>query len=509
MNKIYLDKLCEFALTTHKNYEFNNKNFNFDEIVGSIKQNNSLNENGIFLKHNFIELKLLISSIEYDQLLLINPLCFNLHSNIRWYNFLNSLLTVLNDNYLHETNLMKKKILETADKTYQKKIIVENNLNDSVIENVCIITGITLILLNSNSSKIKLFNYDKKKNSEYKVIVLFNYNEQYYPIINWNKKYFNIKSQFINYLIEISLSLNADTSDVSNVSNVSDATNESDVSDATNEFIKVTKKNKKKSSEIDIQNLNNNVLKNINFDNQNSTHSSNKNIAKSIGSKNIFDDFNDFDDLDDLDNLNDLDNNNDANNNDANNNIINLNKKNINTNKLSQSTKVINNDNNNKKDCYAELTTNENYAIYISEAIEVKDNSKIQVNTDNKKKSKKSKNIFVTTQNTLGDSISNNNNDNNDDKNKKNNDNKNNDNIDKNILVDNDTSIFVKTEKISKKDIDNILNNLKPTLTLEQLQSYAIKLDISVFEGSTKSGKPKNKTKSELIEKIKEVCKSY
>ena len=57
MNKIYLDKLCEFALTTYKNYEINTKNFNIDEIINSVKQNNSLNEKGVFLKHNFFELK--------------------------------------------------------------------------------------------------------------------------------------------------------------------------------------------------------------------------------------------------------------------------------------------------------------------------------------------------------------------------------------------------------------------------------------------------------------------
>ena len=46
-------------------------------------------------------------------------------------------------------------------------------------------------------------------------------------------------------------------------------------------------------------------------------------------------------------------------------------------------------------------------------------------------------------------------------------------------------------------------------MNLEQIQTYAIKLNISIFEGATKTGKPKNKTKSELIEKIKELGKKY
>ena len=40
------------------------------------------------------------------------------------------------------------------------------------------------------------------------MIVLLNYNKEYYPVINWNNKYFNINSQFICYLIELSESTN-------------------------------------------------------------------------------------------------------------------------------------------------------------------------------------------------------------------------------------------------------------------------------------------------------------
>ena len=57
MNKIYLDKLCNFSLTTYKNYEFVNKNVDFNDYINNIKQNQSLNEKGIILKHNFLELK--------------------------------------------------------------------------------------------------------------------------------------------------------------------------------------------------------------------------------------------------------------------------------------------------------------------------------------------------------------------------------------------------------------------------------------------------------------------
>ncbi len=196
MNKIYLDKLCDFALTTYKNYEYVTKNFDLGDYVNNIKQNHSLNEKGIFLKHNFIELKMLIPDSEYDQMVLINPLCFNLSGNIEWFNFLNGLLTALNDNYLHESNLIKKTILETADKTFRKKITISNCVDDKIITGVCTLTNITLILLDKEH-RIRLFNYNEKN----KIIVMFNDEKEYYCLLNWNQKYYNLDSEFIKYLI--------------------------------------------------------------------------------------------------------------------------------------------------------------------------------------------------------------------------------------------------------------------------------------------------------------------
>ena len=463
MNKIYLDKLCEFALTTNKNYEIINKNLNFDEIINSIKQNNSLNEKGIFFKHNFIELKSLMPSIEYDQIVLVNPLCFNLYGNIEWYNFINGLLTVLNDNYLHENNLIKKTILDTADKTYKKKIMIENILNDKIIENICSLTNI--ILFSINKTNIKIYNYESNKNNyTIKVVVLLNYDKEYYPVINWNNKYFNIESQFIKYLIEL------------NNNNLNN--------DESNKFTQISNKKLKKNSD----NFINNQLK----------------IEKS---KNIFDEFNNEVEVDvEVKNCNILNDNNCiiANEQKKIDNLINIiddNKKVKNIVKVNEDTnKDCYNDTN--KDCYEELTTNENYALYISEAID--NNSKKQINlsdskkqinlSDSKKKSKKSKNIFVSNH------IQNNDDINLDEE-------KQNENENENNKVE--SSTFVKTEKIKQKDIDEILTNIKPSLNLEQIQIFAIKLGISIFEGSTKTGKPKNIIKLELVKKIKEFAEKY
>jgi hypothetical protein len=67
----------------------------------------------------------------------------------------------------------------------------------------------------------------------------------------------------------------------------------------------------------------------------------------------------------------------------------------------------------------------------------------------------------------------------------------------------NDDSVFIKTEIINKDDILKIYQSFKSTSKLEEIQNLAIKMGLKVFSGSTKDGKPKNKTKSELLEDIK------
>ena len=405
MNKIYLDKLCEFTLTTYKNYELNNKNFNLEDIIKEIKQNNSLNEKGIFIKHKFIELKLLVSFIEYDHLILINPLCFNLYGNIEWFNFLNALLTVLNDDYLHENNLIKKTILETADKTFKKKIMVDNIIDNfnNIIENICNLTNIKLFLINDNN--IQIFNDNYKTN---KILVFYKHKIEYYPVINWNQKYFNINSEFVNYLNQIKNELNLNNNPKIIINNLENIINNNN------------NNNNKKKNKLNVTNKLKKIINNI----------------------------------DELDELDDLDENN-------------LEEKNIKT-----------------KDYYEERIADKNYAIYISEAIDNNMDKKKKINiSDTKKKNKK--NIFVSQQSTQQ--------------------------IKNNLNNDKDSSVFVKTEKIEKnniKDIEEISLTIKSSMNLEQIQSYALKLNINIFEGSTKSGKPKNKTKSDLIEQIKQFIKN-
>ena len=450
MNKIYLDKLCNFSLTTYKNYEFNNKNIDFYDYINTIKQNQSLNEKGIFLKHNFFELKKLFPNIEYDQMVLINPLCFNLSGNIQWFNFLNSILTILNDNYLYETNLIKKTILETADKTFRKKILIMDKINDDIISQVCNLTNIILIML-TTQHEIKYFN-DKNINGRKKILVMINDNNKYFSVLNWKQKYYNSDSEFINYLM--------------NTNDFNKNDNKINNNNPETEFINVVNKKKKKILiNDDIINIDDNNQKKIKSTKSTKSTKSIKSTKSSKFSNNIFDyDNTDDDDIDDkfYKNQDVRENENED---------------------VEENQDVEQDKNKINKGTYKELHADENYALYISEI--VNDTKKISnKNTKSKKKKKNDKNIFVV---------------NKDDDNKNNT--KTND--------DKESSIFNKTEKITQKEINEIYNNIKLSMGLESIQSHALKLGISIFEGTTKSGKPKNKTKSELIKKIKEYVENY
>jgi len=339
MNKICLNKLCEFSVTSYisniNNINFNNK-FNFEEVLNGIKQNLSLNENGLLINFNFTEFNNLIKNIEQNELLLLCPITFNIYENKEWYNFLNALLVVLHDKYIYENKIQKKVILENTNKIYKNKINM-NSLNN-IIENVAKLTNISIIIVSENEKRI--FNSGRDK-----YIILFKYNDEYYPFINWNIKYFEKENNFVNYL-----------------------------------------ENNLKFEGKEINNF-----KKYKIDSDNG-----ENINKN----------------------------------------------------------------------YQEFSTNEDFALHVSEAV---DNNNLKLS---KKKNKK-KDIFVV---------------NNDNENDKNNDN---------------NSTFIKTEKLTKKDITEIKENLKSTILVNELQKIALKLSINIFSGSTKTGKPKSKTKKELFDEIK------
>ena len=348
---IYLDNLVDFSITTYNNlygqFIIYSKNDIINEIT-KIKNNNSINEKGVFLPYSYIEVSSLLD-IEQNELVLIYPICFNIEDENQkeWYNFLNTLLLVLNPDYINQTNNLKKKYIESLNEQYENKNIkFINNINEKILKEITKITNINLIILNyDNQSKIKIID----NNLSNKYIVIYKINNEYFPICNFNTKYYLENSKFIKYLKEK-------------------------------------------------DNIKNDKIENINL----------------IETKN---------------------------------------------------------------DYYDEFQTNEDYTLYVSEAVEQnKSLQKIQeTNSDNKKKKKNDKNIFIPNK------------------------------IDKSNINEsnNDDSVFNKTDIINNNEVLKIYQSFKSTSKLEDIQNLALKIGLKVFAGSTKDGKPKNKTKSELIEDIK------
>ena len=361
---IYLDNLVSFSSTTYSNcYDkfINLAKIDINNEINKLKSNNSINEKGVFIQYNYIELSTLMD-FKYNELVLVYPISFNIENeNVSWYNFLNSLLLVLNNDYFNESNNIKKKYLDTLNEQLEKKIKFVNNFvndfNDKLFENVINTININLIILNySNDTKIKIY---KNNNLVNKYIIVYKIENNYLPIYNFNTKYYTDSSSFVKYLQE--------------------------------EF--------------------NKLKQNINLQ-------------------------------------------------------INEEPEELEISKI------------NKNDYYNEFQTVEDYTLHVSEAVDNKQNK--ELNSDNKKKKKNDKNIFIT---------------NKVDK-KKEEEEKDNNKIE-------DESVFNKTEIISKVEIIKINNSFKSTTKLEEIQNLCLKINIPTFAGSTKEGKPKNKTKAELLDEIK------
>jgi hypothetical protein len=353
---IYLDNLVSFSMTTYSNcYDkfINLAKIDINNEIIKLKSNNSINEKGVFIQYNYIELTTLMD-FKYNELVLVYPISFNIENeNVGWYNFLNALLLVLNNDYFNQSNNIKKKYLDSLKEQLEKKIkFVNNNFDDKIFENIINTVNINLIILNySNDTKIKIY---KNNNLDNKYIIVYRFDNDYLPVCDFNTKYYTNTSSFVKYLQE--------------------------------EFNKYQEIKQNTNQELEISKTN-------------------------------------------------------------------------------------------KNDYYDEFQTVEDYTLHVSEAVDNKQNK--ELNSDNKKKKKNDKNIFIT---------------NKVDKKKE--------DVEKEDNKE-DESVFNKTEIMSKEEIIKIHNSFKSTTKLEDIQNLCLKINIPIFAGSTKEGKPKNKTKTELLDEIK------
>ena len=121
---IYLDNLVNFSSTTYLNcYDkfINLAKTDINNEINKLKSNNSINEKGVFIQYNYIELATLMD-FKYNELVLVYPISFNIendnknkYGNLGWYNFLNALLLMLNKDYFNESNNIKKKYLDSLN----------------------------------------------------------------------------------------------------------------------------------------------------------------------------------------------------------------------------------------------------------------------------------------------------------------------------------------------------------------------------------------------------------
>ena len=168
MNKIYLDKLVDYCQITYHNnpiiYNQNTKKINFLDEVKKIKYNTSLNEKGINLKYNFMDLCNVFETIRYNELILLSPISFNLDeikeikSNVskEWYSLLNSLLLLLHDTYINQSNIIKKEILDIANSMYLKKIKKISKIDNEILNAISILSSINIIILKKENSILEI-----------------------------------------------------------------------------------------------------------------------------------------------------------------------------------------------------------------------------------------------------------------------------------------------------------------------------------------------------------------
>ena len=406
MNKIYLDKLIDYCQLTYKNsigvYEQNSKKINLSDEIKKIKYNTSLNEKGVSCKYNFIELSNIFNNIDYNEMILISPISFNIDIDDKddkedkeeeisieikneWYSLLNGLLLVLHGTYLNQSNNVKKEIINIANNMYLKKLGKVKKINKEVFKLISVLTSINIFILSNINNKfnIKLYNDGKKQKSSDKYIILVFNNNEYYPVYNFENKHFIENDIFVNYLNKIY-----------------------------EESINIKEENEEDKDKEDKEDK----------------------------------DREDKKDKEDKD-------------------------------KKDKDKKDKKND-----ESYQEVQTIEDYTLYVSEAVENEPKSKPKStkkggehNSDNKKK-KNNKDIFIKEE--ANDSAK-------DDK----------------VVQD---SVFNKTEIIDIELLKEKYKNIKTTTKLDEIQSIALKINLAITSGSTKDGKPKNKTKSELLDDLKE-----
>ena len=376
---ISLEKLVEIIV---KPYTFVKNENDFDDMVEKHKILYSLSDVSQQIKY---DLTYGANSILFDELILISPICFKLDyvegyklEYVSWFNILNSLLIVLNNDYVDADINNKKKILQMANNKCFNMLTEDFDKDIEIMYiNIVNIFMINLILVHDDAVNIYYSN-DKIKN---KYVVLLQKKELYHPVINFENRYWNVDNCFVQQLMS-------------------------------NSGSKIKYDKIKEIKELQELKVFDTVM-------ASSSEKSSSNTESTIESIKM--------------------------------------KENIKCNSA-----------------YVEILTENENNKYISEVDNVTEKRMKETNSSDKGKQRKNKNIFVPFKTV-------------------------------DVCKKTEESVFKKTVCIDKKRILEINSNIKTGTKLEQLQEWAIELSIEIFGGSTKDGKPKNKTKNTLIDEIKKL----
>jgi hypothetical protein len=267
MSKIYLNDIVSFCDNTYESNltKHNIKESNFIDKINIVIQNENLNN--LKFKCNFIDVLSLTNFYDSNELILVSPLMPEDKKNKMncWYNLLNSILIVLNDSYINEENDKKQILIHNANELFKTKINKkidredflnkENNYKETLTK-ASKILNICLCILESTTLNIYNLNDKVDEQNNMKFVVVYKYDDFYFPFIDWNKKYYEHDSHFVNELIKKFKYKENNTKENNTKENITKS-NTSNISEKTN---KLVKKNKKVKIEEEIENnIENNI----------------------------------------------------------------------------------------------------------------------------------------------------------------------------------------------------------------------------------------------------------
>jgi hypothetical protein len=216
MSKIYLNDIIEFCdnVYTKDILKNNSQEKNLIDKINTAIQNDKLNNNNF--KCNFVDILSLTKYYEQNELILISSLSFDFsEDNKSYFYFMNSVLTILKNNYIFSKKNEKKKLINSVDELFtenfkklkNKKNEIFNQKVDCdkkkyIYEQVASVLKICIFIIENTSFNLYGFTDGDEENNKKKFVIIYKYNEYYFPVINWKINYYEYNSSFVTELLK-------------------------------------------------------------------------------------------------------------------------------------------------------------------------------------------------------------------------------------------------------------------------------------------------------------------